>query len=128
MVEINLDTQILILMRKKYNYINEINRITLEIADALSRNDGYSAELLLDMRSEEMENVDKCNEDINTLLLQIPEEKIQKYKELTKGKQEIDCELTQIQSKIIELRDVINAVLIKTIEVDKIINIKIRGN
>lgn len=126
MKQMSLEANILILMRKKFNYINEIFRITQEIGEALNRNDGYSAELLLDMRKNEMEGVDACNEEIDKLVSSLPEQDRKIFFELTKGKEE-NNNLNQIQEKTLELRNMIRGVLAKTIEIDKIINIKIKG-
>lgn len=126
MKQMSIEANILILMRKKFNYINEIFRITQEIGEALNRNDGYSAELLLDMRKNEMEGVDACNEEIDKLVNSLEEQDRKMFFELTKGKEEAN-NLNQIQEKTLELRNMIRGVLAKTIEIDKIINIKIKG-
>ena len=50
--------------RKKYGCVSEIGRMTKELAEALSRNDKVSAQLLLEMRGEEMAKADTCEKNI----------------------------------------------------------------
>ena len=53
--------------RKKYGCVSEIGRMTKELAEALSRNDKVSAQLLLEMRGEEMAKADTCEKNIRLL-------------------------------------------------------------
>lgn len=54
--------------RKKYGCVSEIGRMTKELAEALSRNDKVSAQLLLEMRGEEMAKADTCEKNIRLLV------------------------------------------------------------
>ena len=54
--------------RKKYGCVSEIGRMTKELAEALSRNDKVSAQLLLEMRGEEMAKADTSEKNIRLLV------------------------------------------------------------
>lgn len=66
--------EIMILLQRKYNILREINRITAELQEAVSRNDQVSASLLLQMRGDEMAKVDVCMEKIWLMAEMGPEE------------------------------------------------------
>lgn len=57
-------TRIMILLQRKYSAVREIDRLTGELREAFARNDEVSADMLLDMRAEEMAKVDACVEEI----------------------------------------------------------------
>lgn len=63
-----------ILLQRRYNSLREIDRLTGEMQDALSRGDEVSFSLLLDMRGEEMEKHQSCEEAIWKTARQGPEE------------------------------------------------------
>lgn len=56
--------RLVILVQRKYNIIREMDRLTDELGEFVSRNDEVSASLLLDMRAEEMEKCDECQSDL----------------------------------------------------------------
>ena len=60
-----LDTaRIMVLLQRRYGSVREIERLTGELAQAFERNDEISANMLLEMRAEEMEKADSCMEEI----------------------------------------------------------------
>lgn len=60
-----LDTaRIMVLLQRRYGSVREIERLTGELAQAFERNDEISANMLLQMRAEEMEKIDTCMEEI----------------------------------------------------------------
>lgn len=52
--------QMMLLLQKRYNRLKKIDELTDELRDAFARHDEVSAFLLLDMRAEEMAEVDTC--------------------------------------------------------------------
>lgn len=52
--------QMMILLQKRYNTLKRIDELTDELQNAFARHDEVSASLLLDMRAEEMAEVDTC--------------------------------------------------------------------
>ncbi len=57
-------TEIEILLQRRYNCLREIRRLTQEMLDTLSRGDEVSLSLMLDMRAEEIEKYEFCQEEI----------------------------------------------------------------
>ena len=56
--------RIMVLLQRKYGSIREVDRLTKELEEALGRNDEISADMILEMRGEEMEKADRCMEEI----------------------------------------------------------------
>ncbi len=54
----------MILLQRKYRSLEEIEGITRQMEEALSRKDEVSFRLLLKMRAEEMARVDRAQEDL----------------------------------------------------------------
>lgn len=52
--------QMMLLLQKRYNRLRKIDELTDELRGAFARHDEVSASLLLDMRAEEMAEVDTC--------------------------------------------------------------------
>jgi len=66
--------QVMILLQRSNNVLREMDRLTDELQDAVSREDHVSASLLLRLRAEEMEKYDGCREQILLLAETGPEE------------------------------------------------------
>ena len=56
--------EIEILLQRRYNCLREIKSLTQEMLDTLSRGDEVSLSLMLDMRAEEIEKYEFCQEEI----------------------------------------------------------------
>ena len=56
--------QVMVLLQRRYNFLREIKRLTADLQDAVSREDSVSAGLILQMRADEMENIENCQEMI----------------------------------------------------------------
>lgn len=52
--------QMLLLLQKRYNRLKKIDELTDELRDAFARHDEVSASLILDMRAEEIGELDAC--------------------------------------------------------------------
>lgn len=106
--------------------IVEIERLTRELGDALSRNDQESAQILMKMRQEEMEQTSETKAEIRMLLETAEGEDREKLRGWLAGedKYEPDCfEARKIQ----ELSSQMMLVLNRTISIDKAINQKLAG-
>lgn len=57
-------SEIEILLQRRYNCLREIKSLTQEMLDTLSRGDEVSLSLMLDMRAEEIEKYELCQEEI----------------------------------------------------------------
>ncbi len=113
-------------MQKKYQCMAEIERITREIGEFLSRNDQTSVQMLLGMRQEEMDKVDMFTKNINCLISVLPPEEAAKVDNLVKGQENWNPN-EQISEKIMEKGKNIQHILKRTIEIDRHISTRIAG-
>ncbi len=113
-------------MQKKYQCMAEIERITREVGDFLSRNDQTSVQLLLGMRQDEMDKVDVFNRNINCLISILSSEEALKVDDWVKGQENWNSE-SPISEKVIEKGKNIQQILKRTIETDKFISTRIAG-
>lgn len=119
-------TEILVSMQKKYRGLLEIDKLTAEIADVLARDDRESAQLLLEMRQNEMDSVDETERAIRMLLEAADVGSRIELKTLLNGetkRQPQDFEA----AKILELGEAIRRTLKHTIEIDKVVSRKLAG-
>lgn len=56
--------KIMILVQRKHNIIREMDRLTDDLGESVSRQDEVSASLILDMRAAEMAKCDECQGDL----------------------------------------------------------------
>lgn len=119
-------TEILKRVQRNYTRVVEIERITRELGDALSRNDQESAQLLIKMRQDEMEMVGESRHEIQMLLQTVDEEEREKLKGWLNGKRGEQPDSFEAQ-KIMEISGTLTQILDRTISLDKAINKKIAG-
>ena len=113
-------------MQKKYQCMAEIERITREIGEFLSRNDQTSVQMLLGMRQEEMDKADMFTKNINCLIYVLPPEEAAKVDNWVKGQENWNPN-EQISEKIMEKGKNIQHILKRTIEIDRHISTRIAG-
>lgn len=104
----------------------EIERLTKELGDALSRNDQESAQLLMKMRQEELEQTGETKSEIRMLLESSDEEEKEKLKAWLNGKESYEPDCFEAK-KIVELSSQIKLALNRTISLDKAINQRLAG-
>lgn len=119
-------TEILKRVQRNYTRVVEIERITRELGDALSRNDQESAQLLIKMRQDEMEMVGESRHEIQMFLQTVDTEERRKLKGWLNGKREEVPDSFEAQ-KIMEISGTLTQILDRTISLDKAINKKIAG-
>lgn len=117
--------------QRKYRHITEIQRITKELGDALSRNDRVAAELLLVMRKDEMTGADQCEKNIALLLESLPGEMRQFAEACLHGTKELlpDADKgRQWLEKIYDIQEKSKSILQDTIQRDQVMNRKVAGD
>lgn len=125
-MEDSILVEILKEMQKKYMFIAEIERITREMGDALSRNDRESVQMLLGMRQDEMNKADVCTRNIECLISALSPDEGSQVRELLNGKGggkpgSLTAEMLEEKGKSIQF------VLKRTIEADRLISIRLSG-
>ncbi|WP_349946680.1 hypothetical protein ABFV83_20765 [Lacrimispora sp. BS-2] len=125
-MEDSILVEILKEMQKKYMFITEIERITREMGDALSRNDRELVQMLLGMRQDEMNKADVCTKNVECLISALSPDEGSQVREWLNGKgggnpDNPTAQLLAEKGKSIQL------VLKRTIEVDRLISIRLSG-
>lgn len=117
-----------ILRRVQRNYVHmvEIERLTKEMADSMSRNDKESIELLLKMRGDEMEHAGETRREIQMLIQALEGEEKEKFRSWLNADQKHEPDTFEAK-KIMELSRQTNQVLSRTISLDKVLNSKVAG-
>lgn len=113
-------------LQKKYQCIAEIERITKDIGDALSRNDRTSVQILLGMRQEEMDKADINERNIMHLLSYVSTDEANQILSWIKGEHDNIPENPLIK-KLAEKGNSIRMLLERTIELDRHISIRLAG-
>jgi hypothetical protein len=118
-------TEVLKRVQRNYMHMVEIERVTKELGDAMSRNDQESIQLLMKMRQEEMEGFGETKQEIRLLVEAAGEDK-EKIISWLRGEDKHQPENFEA-GKIKELSCQVLQVLNRTIDIDKIINLKVTG-
>lgn len=118
-------TEVLKRVQRNYVHMVEIERVTKDLAEAMSRNDQESVQLLMKMRQEELEQFGETKQEIRLLTEAGGEEK-EKIKSWLNGEDEYQPENFEAR-KIKELSCQIKQVLNRTISVDKVLSMKVTG-
>ena len=119
-------SEILIRVQRNYVHMVEIERLTKDMADSLSRNDQESVELLLKMRGEEMEQAGSTKQEIQTILEALDADEKEKFRSWLNGENKYVPECFEAR-KIAELSGQTQQVLNRTISLDKVLNSKVAG-
>ena len=125
-MEDSMLVEILKEMQKKYMSIVEIEHITREMGDALSRNDRESVQLLLGMRQEEMNKADVCTRNVECLVSALPLENAGQVREWLNDKGVGNPE-SPTAGALAEKAKSIQFTLKRTIEVDRYISKRLSG-
>ena len=119
-------SEILIRVQRNYVHMVEIERLTKDMADSLSRNDQESVELLLKMRGEEMEQAGSTKQEIQTILEALDADEKEKFRSWLNGENKYEPDCFEAM-KIAELSGQTQQVLNRTISLDKVLNSKVAG-
>ena len=113
-------------MQKKYQFMSEIERITHDVGQFLSRNDQTSVQMLLGMRQDEMDKADIVSKNIKCIISVLSPEDALKVEDWIKGQENWNSD-GQISEKVIEKGKSIQQILKRTIEFDRSISTRIAG-
>ena len=125
-MEDSMLVEILKEMQKKYMCIVEIERITREMGDVLSRNDRESVQMLLGMRQDEMNKADVCIRNIEYLLSALSPEDSSQVREWLNGDGDRNPD-SPMAAKLVEKGKSIKLALKRTIEADRHISMRLSG-
>ena len=118
--------EVLKLTYGRMKHLNEIFRLTREMASALDRNDRVSAQMLIEMRGEEMEAVASGLRKMPILEEQMPSELRDEIRRLLSGI--LDEQEDQDAVRLAEIARNCKSVLDQTIAIDQGMNKKVAGS
>lgn len=113
-------------MQNKYQCIIEIERITREVGESLSRNDRTSVQLLLGMRQEEMDKADINERNIKCLILALPSAKAAQVRDWLKGNN-AHKPVSPVAEKLVERGKSFQLVMKRVVEMDRHISTRLAG-
>lgn len=119
-------TEVARLMQQKYTRLLEIDKLTMELGEVLSRDDRESAQLLLAMRQNEMDIASETEHGIRAMLDAVDAEGRMELKSLLNGEKKADSEDFEA-GKVFELGEKIRNILAHTISIDKVVSRKLAG-
>ena len=119
--------QVMVLLQRRYNFLREIKRLTADLQDAVSRGDSVSAGLILQMRADEMENMENCHEMIWRMAERGQKEN-EDIRRLMSGEFLSMAEgMSYEEDKILKLRKKTAALIKEIQDADKILNKRAAG-
>lgn len=127
MAEQELLTELLKQVQRRYQAVNEVFRVTQEMADALSRDDRMAAQMLLEMRQEELDHLSESEEKIFMLLECVDFQERSEILSLMKGERKPSGEATFEEKKIGEIGENIRRNLEKIVALDRTLSVKLAG-
>lgn len=124
---INKEVQdIMILLKKKQNHIEQIYSYTMDMEKSASQNDTDTINILLEMRYKLMMEVEEFNEQIDSIIKSLyPVERIRIKAQISQNP--IKSGVSFEESKINEIYNSTRLLLGKIIESDKKLNLKIQA-
>lgn len=127
MADQELFTELLKQVQRRYQAVNEVFRVTQEMADALSRDDRVAAQMLLEMRQEELDHLSESEEKIFMLLECADRQERTDILALLKGEQKPSKEASFEEKKIGEIGENIRRNLEKIVMLDRTLSVKLAG-
>lgn len=109
---------IMILVKKKFNNIEQILNYTNDMHESMTQDDFDTVNMLLDMRASLMDDTDKISEEITKVMALLSDEaRIRVSCQLSDS--EINSEISFEESKIKEIYLMTKTMISKIIELDK---------
>ena len=120
----NKNQEIMILLKKKQNHVEQIYSYTLDMEKSASQNDSDTLSMLLDLRYKIMSDIESLDEEISEQVQSLDiSDRIRIQAQMSKNP--ISSEVSFEEGKINEIWNSIRAVLKKIIESDEKLKLKI---
>ena len=119
-------TEVARLMQREYTQVLEIDKLTSELADTLSRDDRESAQLLLEMRQNEMDSASETKHQIGVILEAVDMGTRAELTRLLQRDSKAAAESFEA-GKILELGEMVQKTLAHTIRIDQVVSQKLAG-
>lgn len=116
-------------LKVKFRHMDEICRLTRELADGLSRDDKVTAQMVLDMRGKELEAAVACDRNIQIYLASAQEEDMHRLSNLLDGRlketQLPDSDMWREAADIVEKT---KNIWQQTMEIDRVTSKRLAGS
>ena len=113
--------QVMVLLQRRYNFLREIKRLTADLQDSVS------AGLILQMRADEMENVENCQELIWRMAEEGQRENEDIHRLMSGEFLSMAEGMSYEEDKILKLRKKTAALIKEIQDADKIVNKRAAG-
>lgn len=117
--------EVLKLLVKRQNHLNETYRLTRELAQTLDRNDRVSAQMMLEMRGQELEGVEESGRKLHLFKGQLSQETQKDIEQLLQCREIENPDKNT--DKIVEIVKNCKKLLEETIAIDKRMSKKVAG-
>ena len=122
----NKNQEIMILLKKKQNHVEQIYSYTLDMEKSASQNDSETLSMLLDMRYKIMSDIESLDEEISEKVQSLDiSDRIRIQAQMSENP--ISSEVSFEEGKINEIWNSIRSVLKKIIESDEKLKLKIEA-
>ena len=122
----NKNQEIMILLKKKQNHVEQIYSYTLDMEKSASQNDSDTINILLDMRYKIMADIESLDEEISEQVQSLVDsDRIRVRAQMSENP--ISSEVSFEEGKINEIWNSIRSVLKKIIESDEKLKLKIEA-
>lgn len=119
--------QVLILLQRRYNSLRELKRLTDDLQEAVSREDAVSAELIMQMRADEMDNTETCLEMIWRMAEEGQKENEEIQRLMSKEFLLMEEGVSPAETRILNLRKKTAALIKEIQDTDKRLNKRVAG-
>ncbi len=119
--------QVMVLLQRRYNFLREIKRLTADLQDAVSREDSVSVGLILQMRADEMGNIENCQELIWRMAEKGQRENEDIHRLMSGEFLSMAEGMSYEEDKILKLRKKTAALIKEIQDADKIVNKRAAG-
>lgn len=120
-------TELLKQAQGRYQVMNEVFRLTQEMADALSRDDRVAAQMLLEMRQNELDQLSESEELIFKLLECASKQERSEILKLLRGERHATPEDSFEEQKLGEIGINIRRNLERIVELDRVVSTRLAG-
>lgn len=117
--------ELLKLLVKRQNHLNETYRLTRELSQILDRNDRVSAQMMLEMRGQELEGIEESGRKLHFFRQQLSQETQAEIEQLLQCREIENPDKNT--DKIIEIVKNCKKLLEETIAIDKRMSKKVAG-
>lgn len=120
-------TEIEILLQRRYNSLQDILRLTKEMLETISRGDEVSLSLMLDMRAEEIDRYEACQEEIWKKAEEGPQEAETVQRLMRSAPEDMLTSAKAEEQKVFMIRKKTTDLIKEVQQLDQLLNLRIHA-